>query len=874
MVVLSTGYEVYVADQDGIRWSQEMQARPESTSPASSAPFDGVAVSNNQQFVAYVDHAADIVVRSISDGTEVTRVPYQAQGETYLRSLSSDGNLAVLESTPPDVPQETTGDRMPRRVTIVDMRSGEVTIEQPLEDLVKERTSHDPKAQFTLYSLDWLSNESLVVSYVGWQQEAYAYDIHTNVMERIPGMTMVSAVGDRGTVYGWGDDPKGPRPVVWDGSATQSLELDAGSAYALGGAFNQAGDALAIQVMSSTHQARGWQVFRLSQGRWERSGPPAVNSWMKAAPRALSFDGTLAFTALEGGLQWENGQNAALLSHDFQTGAWQEWLGPDDLLVDFGQFPFVAIIPTAAPAAYVPDPPPGWSISLLGEARPADFRPRTASSPCPRVPSTSAGWEQHYDFYRLTDPAAAGPAATVLRDYIQGQLRDLDSGVALYRKARPGTAPDDPLFDLYARDLGSNRVTKLPVAPGTTAAGCAVSGSTVVWSQWGFQHQPEILGYDLGLGVGFLISQNVDANGSPAIDGTDVVYDSWNGAQHRLLHYDLRTGETREVTAGIPGSTAVEAQVDSGRALWTERRWPGPEQYEETLYLADLRTHAKERIVSSTGILRAEVDGDLLVFSRQESSGAFVIEVRDLAAKTTKVLTGPDAVPGAFSVDEGSVVWQDVTRTSDGQGFDSRLKLYDALTGQVTELAAGGVLMQPVTDSGRVVFWEWDGPDHSRLWLVEKNTGTAPDFYLDVPVGHPYRDAILDFTERGFVSGYLNGTFRSFHPGYPLLRAQMAKILSTSLGLPVYEQMSLAPFGDLGPDDQGNLYPHEYASAVYEAGLMQGYTNGDFGPWDRVTRAQMVTIAVRALRTRAPLTTHQPTGRLPWQPDRRPGRAR
>ena len=662
--------------------------------------------------------------------------------------------------------------------------------------------------------------------------------------------------------------------MVWDGSATQSLELDAGSAYALGGAFNSGGDALAIQVMSSTHQSRGWQVFRLRQGRWERSGSLAENSWMKASPRALSFDGTLAYTALEGGLEWENGQNAALLSHDSKTGAWQEWLGPDDLLVDFGQFPFEAIIPAAAPAAYVPDPPPGWSISLLGEARPADFRAEDGVLALPTGPLDERGWEQHYDFYRLTDQSSAGPGATVLRDYIQGQLRDLDSGVALYRKARPGTAPDDPLFDLYARDLGSNRVTKLPVAPGTTAAGCAVSGSTVVWSQWGFQHQPEILGYDLGLGAGFLISQNVDANGSPAIDGTDVVYDSWNGAQHRLLHYDLRTGETREVTAGIPGSTAVEAQVDSGRALWTERRWPGPEQYEETLYLADLRTHAKERIVSSTGILRAEVDGDLLVFSRQESSGAFVIEVRDLAAKTTKVLTGPDAVPGAFSVDEGSVVWQDVTRTSDGQGFDSRLKLYDALTGQVTELAAGGVLMQPVTDSGRVVFWEWDGPEHSRLWLAEKHEGPAPDFYLDVPASHPYRDAILDFTERGFVSGYLNGTFRTFHPGYPLLRAQMAKILSTSLGLSVYEEMSLAPFGDLGPDDAGDLYPHEYAAAVYGAGLMQGYTNGDFGPWDRLTRAQMVTIVVRALRRARAADDRHPACRLPGQPDRRPGRAR
>jgi hypothetical protein len=86
----------------------------------------------------------------------------------------------------------------------------------------------------------------------------------------------------------------------------------------------------------------------------------------------------------------------------------------------------------------------------------------------------------------------------------------------------------------------------------------------------------------------------------------------------------------------------------------------------------------------------------------------------------------------------------------------------------------------------------------------------------------------------------------------------MGKILSTSLELPVYEGMSLAPFGDLGADDAEDLYPHEYVAAVDAAGLMQGYTNGDFGPWDRLTRGQMVTIVVRALRARAPLTLADP----------------
>ncbi len=108
MLVLSTGYELYVVDRTGIRWTQEMQARPDASANSTIGDqemtlFDGVAVSNNQQFVAYVDHAAEIVVRSIRDGTEVSRIPYDAEGETQLRCLSSDGNFVALASVPPDL---------------------------------------------------------------------------------------------------------------------------------------------------------------------------------------------------------------------------------------------------------------------------------------------------------------------------------------------------------------------------------------------------------------------------------------------------------------------------------------------------------------------------------------------------------------------------------------------------------------------------------------------------------------------------------------------------------------------------------------------------------------------------------------------------
>ena len=65
---------------------------------------------------------------------------------------------------------------------------------------------------------------------------------------------------------------------------------------------------------------------------------------MKAAPRALSEDATMAWTVLEGG-NLGNDADVALLSYDFRTGAWQEWLGPQDLRADLGSYHFEAIIP-------------------------------------------------------------------------------------------------------------------------------------------------------------------------------------------------------------------------------------------------------------------------------------------------------------------------------------------------------------------------------------------------------------------------------------------------------------------------------------------------------------------------------------------------
>ena len=198
VLVLSTGYELYVVGHDGIRWSQEMQPRPESTT------------SRHRPRRSTVWPSAQ--TNSSSPTSIMRRRSWFARSVTVPRSVASRIRLKVRPNcgacprtvTWLSLSQRLRRYRRGRPATACREGSRSWTCEAGRRrSSSRSRTSSrsgplsDPKAQFTLYSLDWLSNESLVVSYVGWQQEAYAYDIHTNVMERIPGMTMVSAVGDR-----------------------------------------------------------------------------------------------------------------------------------------------------------------------------------------------------------------------------------------------------------------------------------------------------------------------------------------------------------------------------------------------------------------------------------------------------------------------------------------------------------------------------------------------------------------------------------------------------------------------------------------------------------------------------------------------------
>jgi hypothetical protein len=76
-------------------------------------------------------------------------------------------------------------------------------------------------------------------------------------------------------------------------------------------------------------------------------------------------------------------------------------------------------------------------------------------------------------------------------------------------------------------------------------------------------------------------------------------------------------------------------------------------------------------------------------------------------------------------------------------------------------------------------------------------------------------------------------------------------VLCLAFELHVSEDLG-SSFIDLGKDSPESLYPHEYVAAAAKAGIVMGKTPLDFGPWDNVSRAQMITMVVRAAQRLSP----------------------
>jgi hypothetical protein len=122
----------------------------------------------------------------------------------------------------------------------------------------------------------------------------------------------------------------------------------------------------------------------------------------------------------------------------------------------------------------------------------------------------------------------------------------------------------------------------------------------------------------------------------------------------------------------------------------------------------------------------------------------------------------------------------------------------------------------------------------------------ATSAFSDVSPGYRYSTAIESMASLGIIGGYPDGTFK---PDNLVMRKHFAKMIVGTMGLTVTEDDwsdANPPFIDCGPDDLTDIYPHDYIAVAKANGLTSGKTTTTFAPGAFITRAQMVTMVVRA----------------------------
>ncbi len=129
--------------------------------------------------------------------------------------------------------------------------------------------------------------------------------------------------------------------------------------------------------------------------------------------------------------------------------------------------------------------------------------------------------------------------------------------------------------------------------------------------------------------------------------------------------------------------------------------------------------------------------------------------------------------------------------------------------------------------------------------------------FPDVPSSHPYYVAISTLAEFEIVGGYING---NFGPDDLVMRQQFAKMIVLALDLEVKEDdfpTPAVPFVDLGADVSSSLYSHEYVAVCARNNITKGTDATHFAPLDNITRAQLISMVVRAADGLAPGTLDQ-----------------
>ena len=154
--------------------------------------------------------------------------------------------------------------------------------------------------------------------------------------------------------------------------------------------------------------------------------------------------------------------------------------------------------------------------------------------------------------------------------------------------------------------------------------------------------------------------------------------------------------------------------------------------------------------------------------------------------------------------------------------------------GNITRAEVATIFFRLLTDESRDEFWSQTNP------------------YSDVSEDDWYNNAVSTLTNAGIIDGYEDGTFK---PNGNITRAEFATI-AVRFFEATYEGENLFP-------DIAGHWAQDYINEAANAGIVDGYPDGTFGPQKLITRAEAMTMVNRTI-DRHPHEDHLLADMIVW----------
>ncbi len=405
--------------------------------------------------------------------------------------------------------------------------------------------------------------------------------------------------------------------------------------------------------------------------------------------------------------------------------------------------------------------------------------------------------------------------------------------------------------------------------------------------------------YNLSVGANATIPVRLPgAYFNPCADGPWVAFQGHTtGAFDDIYLYDTANGEVSRITNNADAGDWNDwnPRMDSDRIVW-EKDMLGSSP-KPGIYLYDIALGTRSLIIPGAQYRNPDIWGDFVVCVKNDQTlgvNGSEIVLYNLVTKTEQsiqIATGTMNNDGPC-IDSGWVVWSsgDIWQAG-GTDRSSSYQIY------AYEIASGRTI--PVTNNvagnfnpsieGNTVAWETKQPnaimtydipsativqvsqvaqagetvrspdvDGSAIaWYGNKGLsyavrGSQATTFPDVPADHPYFTAIEGMAALEIIAGYQNG---NFGPADPVIRQQFAKMIVLTMAVNDPANFTATTndrflFTDapamIAETKAGELYPYHYVSKAAITGLTVGYPDGSFRPLNKITRAQVITMIVRA----------------------------